>query len=122
MTTQPTGLVLRWDSHPLGKRCYGLQLLEFCPGMTPPPRYPALSATLSSSADFPGYRLHGYTLLRRFRGGTRRASPVAAPRVLVTVPSLPPRRTLIVSAADMARCSPPPSRGQDTLGLRTLAF
>ena len=30
-------------------------------------------------------------MLRRFRGGTRRASPVAR-RVLVTVPSLPPRR------------------------------
>src|SRR4051812_4794222 len=31
------------------------------------------------------------TLLRRFRAGTRRASPVAQ-HVLVTVPSLPPRR------------------------------
>ena len=26
MTTQPTGLVLRWDSHPLGECCCELQL------------------------------------------------------------------------------------------------
>src|SRR6516164_2783615 len=38
-----------------------------------------------------GRRLYGPTLLRRFRAGTRRASPVAQ-HVLVTVPSLPPRR------------------------------
>src|SRR5262249_52273362 len=34
---------------------------------------------------------YGLPLLRRFRAGTRRASPVAQ-HVLVTVPSLPPRR------------------------------
>ena len=45
------------------------------------------SATLSSSADFPGAPVIRPTCLRRFRGGTRRASPVAR-RVLVTVPSL----------------------------------
>ncbi len=78
------------------------------------------SATLSSSADFPG---HGYTayLLRRFRGGTRRASPVAAPRVLVTVPSLPPRRRGVAASAGLRR-SLLPSRGQDTLGLRAWRF
>ena len=51
------------------------------------------SATLSPSADFPGSPVIRPTWLRRFRGGTRRASPVAR-RVLVTVPSLPPRRSV----------------------------
>src|SRR5690348_18267643 len=49
------------------------------------------AATLSSSADFPVSPVIRPTLLRRFRAGTRRASPVAQ-HVLVTVPSLPPRR------------------------------
>src|SRR5438128_3188645 len=47
------------------------------------------SATLSSSADFPGAPVIRPTLFRRFRGGTRRASPGAG-RVLVTVLSLTP--------------------------------
>src|SRR5713226_6815455 len=49
------------------------------------------AATLSSSADFPVSPVIRPTLLRRFRAGTRRASPVAL-HVLVTVLSLPPRR------------------------------
>ena len=49
------------------------------------------AATLSSSADFPVSPVIRPTLLRRFRAGTRRASPVAR-HVLVTVLSLPPRR------------------------------
>src|SRR3981081_247641 len=49
------------------------------------------AATLSSSADFPVLPVIQPTLLRRFRAGTRRASPVAL-HVLVTVLSLPPRR------------------------------
>ena len=49
------------------------------------------SATLSPSADFPGSPVIRPTWLRRFRDGTRRASPVAR-RVLVTVLSLSPRR------------------------------
>ena len=49
------------------------------------------SATLSSSANFPGSPVIRPTWLRRFRGGTRRASPVAR-CALVTVLSLPPRR------------------------------
>ena len=49
------------------------------------------SATLSSSADFPVSPVIRPTLLRRFRAGTRRASPVAQ-HVLVTVLSLPPRQ------------------------------
>src|SRR3982751_331867 len=49
------------------------------------------AATLSSSADFPVSPVIRPTLLRRFLAGTRRASPVAQ-HVLVTVPSLPPRR------------------------------
>src|SRR4030088_817864 len=48
-------------------------------------------ATLSSSADFPVSPVIRPTLLRRFRAGTRRVSPVAQ-HVLVTVLSLPPRR------------------------------
>src|SRR5471032_3068082 len=42
------------------------------------------AATLSSSADFPVSPVIRPTLLRRFRAGTRRASPVAQ-HVLVTV-------------------------------------
>src|SRR4029077_4272262 len=49
------------------------------------------AATLSSSTDFPGSPVIRPTLLRRFRAGTRRASPVAL-HVLVTALSLPPRR------------------------------
>src|ERR1700726_749070 len=45
----------------------------------------------SSSADFPVSPVIRPTLLRRFRAGTRRASPVAQ-HVLVTVLSLPPRQ------------------------------
>ena len=41
-----------------------------------------------------GCRLYGLPLLRRFLNGARRASPVAW-RVLVTVPSLPPRRSAV---------------------------
>src|SRR3954469_11255535 len=52
---------------------------------------PDPAATLSSLADFPVSPVIRPTLLRRFRAGTRRASPVAQ-HVLVTVPSLPPRR------------------------------
>ena len=51
------------------------------------------SATLSSSAHFPGALVIGRTWLPQFRGGTRRASPVAQ-RVLVPVLSLPPRRSV----------------------------
>src|ERR1700733_6942940 len=49
------------------------------------------AATFSSSADFPVSPVIRPTLLRRFRAGTRRASPVAQ-HVLVTVLSLSPRR------------------------------
>ena len=50
------------------------------------------SATLSPSAPFPMLPVIGPTLLRRFRAGARRASPVAW-SVLVIVPPLPPRRS-----------------------------
>jgi hypothetical protein len=49
------------------------------------------AATFSSSAAFPVSPVIRPTLLRRFLPGTRKASPVAW-HVLVTVPSLPPRR------------------------------
>jgi hypothetical protein len=58
------------------------------------PRFTATthpSATLSPSAHFPGSPVIGPTLLRRFRTGASRASPVAW-HVLATMPSLPPRR------------------------------
>ena len=47
---------------------------------------------LSPSIDFPVEPVIRSTLLRRFRAGTRRASPVAW-HVLATVLSLPPRRS-----------------------------
>ncbi len=50
------------------------------------------AATVSSSADFPGSPVIRPTFLRRFRGGTRTASPVAR-HVLVTVLPLLPRRS-----------------------------
>ena len=74
------------------------------------------SATLSPSAHFPGSPVIGPTLLRRFRAGARRASPVAW-LVLVTVPSLPPRRS--GSAASVRfRLSMLPSPFGCGLGLR----
>jgi len=51
-----------------------------------------LSATLSSSTHFPLFTVIASTLLRQFLPGTRRVSPVAR-HVLVTVLSLPPRRS-----------------------------
>lgn len=55
MTTQPTGLVLRWDSHPLGECCCELQLrsADHCLVATSPHRY---LATLGSSASTPRKR------------------------------------------------------------------
>src|SRR4029453_6874569 len=78
------------------------------------------SATLSSSADFPGPPVIRPTLLRRFRGGTRRASPLVR-RVLVTVPSLPPRRREGAASSRLRR-SLLPSPRQDTPALRTLGL
>lgn len=50
------------------------------------------SVSLASSVDFPVNRLYNLPCFRRFRGGTRRVSPVAS-RVLVPMLSLPPRRS-----------------------------
>ena len=74
------------------------------------------SATLSSSANFPGPPVIWPTLLRQFLGGTRRASPVAQ-HVLATVLSLPPRRsdTSPQPACGASCCLRPTDRG---LGLR----
>jgi hypothetical protein len=74
------------------------------------------SATLSPSAAFPGAPVIRPTFLRRFRGGARRASPVAR-RALVAVPSLTPRRRGPAASARLQR-SLLPSRVKQTLGLR----
>ncbi len=50
------------------------------------------SATVSPSADFPVFPVMRPTFLHRFRDGSRTVSPVAG-YVLVTVLSLPPRRS-----------------------------
>jgi hypothetical protein len=50
------------------------------------------AATVTSSTDFPGVPVIRSTLLRRFRGGTWTASPVAR-HILVTVLPLLPRRS-----------------------------
>ena len=89
-------------------------------------RYPALTATanpsvtLSPSIDFPVEPVIRSTLLRRFRAGTRRASPVAR-HVLATVLSLPPRRS---EGAASVRFRLPmlPSPSSCGLGLRGYAF
>ena len=67
-----------------------------------------------------GPRLYGLALLRRFRDGTRRASPVAR-RVLVTVLSLSPRRSdpPRQPGCDGPCCLRPLDRG---LGLRGYAL
>ena len=74
------------------------------------------SATLSPSAHFPVLPVIEPTLLRRFRAGARRASPVAQP-VLVIVLSLPPRRS---GSAASIKFRPPmlPSPSGCRLGLR----
>ena len=80
---------------------------------------PGPSVTLSSAAHFPGALVIGPPCFRRFRRGTRRASPVAR-RVLVTVPSLPPRRR---GPAASTRLRPAllPSCASQALGLRESA-
>jgi hypothetical protein len=78
------------------------------------------SATLSSSADFPGAPVIRPTLLHRFRGGTRRASPVAR-RALVTVLSLPTPPEWPAAPASLRRPMLP-SRSSCTLGLRGSAL
>ena len=70
------------------------------------PRFTATTdpaATVSSSADFPGFPVIRPTLLRRFLGGTRTASPVAR-HFLVTVLPLLPRRS---DAPLQSACDPP---------------
>src|ERR1700745_2221707 len=75
------------------------------------------AATLSSSADFPVSPVIRPTLFRRVLAGTRRASPVAQ-HVLVTVPSLPPRRgeEPYQSVCVCSCCLRPPVAGS-TLGV-----
>ena len=66
------------------------------------PRFSATTdpaATVSPSADFPLLAVIRPTLLRRFLDGARTVSPVAW-RVLVTVLSLPPRRSELSFRSD----------------------
>ena len=113
-----------------GRRCHGTpasrvggdtahQQGPFAPRALP--RFVATadpSVTLSPSAHFPGSLVIGQPRLRRFRGGTRRASPVAR-RALATVPSLPPRRRDPAASARLPRVLLP-SCALQTLGLREI--
>jgi hypothetical protein len=73
MTTQPTGLVLRWDSHPLGECCCELQLPST--GVARLPRYyEPLRHT-----ERPGLALAGLRL-------SSRDSPLGASRVASDLP------------------------------------
>jgi hypothetical protein len=78
------------------------------------------SATLSPSAPFPGSPVIRPTLLRRFRAGARRASPVAR-HILVIVPSLPPRRSEIAASVRF-QLSMLPSPYSCRLGLRSFSL
>ena len=88
-----------------------------------PGRYPSSSLIQTPpppsrlSAHFPLFTVIEPTLLQRFRFGTRRASPVAQ-YVLVTVLSLPPRRSvLVVSIRFRLTMLPSPyGRGLDLRG------
>src|SRR5271157_5073398 len=101
---------------PCGRRLYKQQ------GSFAPRALPRLTATtnpsvtLSPSIDFPVEPVIRSTLLRRFRAGTRRASPVAR-HVVVTVLSLPPRRS-VGAASIRFRLPMLPSPSSWGLGLR----
>jgi hypothetical protein len=89
------GTCIRWESAVMG--------CNFAPRALPRLIAPSgPSATLSPSAAFPGEPVIRPTQLRRFRGGTRRASPVAW-RVLRAGPSLTPRRRGLVASARLRR-------------------
>jgi hypothetical protein len=90
MTTQPTGRLLRWNLHPLEKCCYGLHLRST--GITPLHHYSGPLRHPLIFGRFPGVPVIRPTLLRWFPSGMRRGSPVAQ-RVLVSMPSLPPRQS-----------------------------
>src|SRR5437879_9372902 len=57
------------------------------------------SVTLSPFYRFPVFRLYGFSMLRRFRDGARRASPVAR-HILVIVLSLLPRQSVAPHQSD----------------------
>ena len=80
------GTCIRWESAVMGCNFAPRALPRFLATADP-------SVTFSPSAHFPGSLVIAWTWLRRFRGGARKASPVAR-RVLVTVPSLSPRRSV----------------------------
>ena len=107
------GTCIRWESAVMGCNFAPRALPRFTATADP-------SATLSPSAHFPGALVIGRIQSRRFRGGARRASPVAR-RVLVTVPPLPPRRRGHVAPTSVRR-SLLPSRSSQPLGLRGFQF
>ena len=79
-----------------------------------------LADTVSSSNGFPVFRLCHSTLLRQLPSGTRTVSPVAR-HVLVTVLSLPPRRSVHVASVSPRHVMLPSPRSRG-LGLRILVF
>ena len=97
----PTAMGTAWQQGSFAPRT----LLRFSAPTSP-------SATVSPSATFPVSPVIGPTLLHRFRGGTRTASPVAWP-ALVTVLSLIPRRNVspLQSACDDSCCLRPMDGG-----------
>ena len=107
------GTCIRWESAVMGCN-FAPRALPRLIARTGP------SATLSSSAAFPGAPVIRPTQLRRFRGGTRRASPGAG-RVLVTVPSLTPRRRGPAASARLRRSLLPSRKKHNARppGLRT---
>jgi hypothetical protein len=100
-----------WPSFFCWSRCW--QQGSFAP--RPLRRFAATtgpSATLSPSTVFLGSPVIRLPCFRHFHDGTRRASPVAQ-HVLVTVLSLPPRRSVMTfrSARVMSCCLRPEAEG-----------
>src|SRR5262249_2054308 len=96
ITTQPTGLVLRWDSHPLGECCCELQLPSA--GVTRPHRYyeplrhPKRPGLSLAGVRLKFTRLTAWGFPCRAAPPSRRAvsTPPVGPLVFVASRELPP--------------------------------
>ncbi len=114
MTTQPSGLLLRRNSHPLGKCCYGLQLCSA--GITPPRRsYGPIRHPLAVGR-FPGGT--GYTaylappISRRDEEGFSTCLTCPGPRAVAHTPPERNHRvsqtaTILTAFAKKAHARPP---------------